>query len=135
MRHRCEAHIHSFEKEMLMLTFRSLLLLIAMSAMAGILVVGCSRRPAANPSAGPTPSQVGTSGDEKISEGLSQLSEADHAAALAQRVCPVSEQELGSMGTPPKVIVNGQEVFLCCGGCEAELRKEPAKYLAKLKSE
>jgi len=34
-----------------------------------------------------------------------------------------------------KVVVDGQEVFLCCAGCEEELHKDPQKYLAKLKSE
>ena len=39
---------------------------------------------------------------------------------------------LGSMGTPPKVDVNGQSVFLCCEGCREALLEEPEKYLAKL---
>ena len=39
---------------------------------------------------------------------------------------------LGSMGTPKRVVVSGRVVFLCCGGCEARLRREPEKYLAKL---
>jgi YHS domain-containing protein len=52
--------------------------------------------------------------------------------ALRQRICPVSEKELGSMSAPPKVVIDGQEVFLCCAGCEEELRKEPEKYLAEI---
>ena len=37
------------------------------------------------------------------------------------------------MGAPVKVSLKGQTVFLCCAGCEEELKKEPDKYLAKLK--
>ncbi len=43
-------------------------------------------------------------------------------------------KDLGSMGTPERVVVSGRTVFLCCGGCEAWLRREPEKYLAKIPS-
>ena len=73
--------------------------------------------------------------EEDVVASLSELSEADRKAALAQKMCPVGEQPLGSMGKPPKVTVNGQDVFLCCEGCEEDLRSDPEKYLAKLKTE
>jgi YHS domain-containing protein/predicted small lipoprotein YifL len=66
-------------------------------------------------------------------EGLAQLSAEDRAAAEKQRVCPVSGDVLGAMDKPYKVTVKGQTVFLCCQGCEAQLLKDPDKYLAKLK--
>ncbi len=65
-------------------------------------------------------------------EGLAELSAADRALAEKQAVCPVTGEPLGSMGTPIKLTVAGQTVFICCAGCEEELRKEPEKYLAKL---
>ncbi len=35
-----------------------------------------------------------------------------------QRFCPVlSENRLGVMGTPVKLMIDGQPVFVCCGGC------------------
>lgn len=64
--------------------------------------------------------------------GLAKLSPEDRQLAERQKVCPVSGAMLGSMGTPQKVSIQGREVFLCCSGCEAALRKEPKKYLAKL---
>ena len=69
-----------------------------------------------------------------ISEGSpsSQLSEDDRALAQKQKICPVSGQPLGSMGKPYKVTVKGQDVFLCCQGCEDAIKSEPDKYLAKL---
>jgi YHS domain-containing protein len=69
-----------------------------------------------------------------VANGLAELSPEDRAAAIKQGVCPVSGEPLGSMGKPAKVTVKGQTVFLCCPGCEEDLRKEPDKFLAKLKS-
>lgn len=66
-------------------------------------------------------------------EGLKELSAEDRAAAEKQRICPVSGELLGAMGKPYKVTVQEQTVFLCCQGCEETLRKNPEKYLAKLK--
>jgi hypothetical protein len=68
----------------------------------------------------------------EIAEALGHLSGEDRALAEKQKVCPVTGQSLGSMGTPPVVTVEGRKVFLCCKGCEAKLRKEPGKYLKKL---
>jgi hypothetical protein len=65
---------------------------------------------------------------------VAKLSDADRDAALKQVICPVSGEKLGSMGAPPKLTVEGQEVFICCSGCEETLRAEPQKHLAKLKS-
>ena len=69
---------------------------------------------------------------EKMKEGLAKLSEADRASAEKQHVCPVSGQMLGTMGAPVKVNVKGRDVWLCCSGCESQLRADPDKYLAKL---
>ena len=52
-------------------------------------------------------------------------------------VCLTSDEKLGSMGKSPEYIyrVDGKPdrlVVFCCDGCEDDLLKEPAKYLAKL---
>ena len=47
----------------------------------------------------------------------------------------MSRQPLGSMGPPQKVSVNGQDVWICCGGCESTLKSDPDKYLSKLKEQ
>ena len=53
------------------------------------------------------------------------------AAAIArQKICPVSGKPLGSMGDPVAVDVNGQRVFVCCGGCVNAVKSDPAKYAA-----
>ena len=73
--------------------------------------------------------QAGTTVSDPALAGLSAQ---DQAAVRKQQVCPVSGEPLGSMGKPYKVTVDGHEVFLCCQGCEAELRAHPEKYLAKV---
>jgi YHS domain-containing protein len=48
------------------------------------------------------------------------------------KTCAVSGEELGSMGEPYKFTYKGQEIKLCCKGCEKDFQKEPEKYLAKI---
>ena len=54
-----------------------------------------------------------------------------YAALIAkQKVCPVMDEPLGSMGNPIKVMVGDKPIFLCCRGCIKKIEAEPAKYLA-----
>jgi hypothetical protein len=62
-----------------------------------------------------------------------KLSAADEKLVKQQKICPVTEADLGSMGGPIPVEVAGQRVFICCKGCEKALKADPQKYLAKLK--
>ena len=72
--------------------------------------------------------------DSKIQAGLSKLNEADRRLAEAQRFCPIlPKSRLGSMGTPIKLMLEDQPVFLCCKGCEAAARKKPQETLAKVR--
>ncbi len=70
---------------------------------------------------------------EEIAANLAKLSAEDRKLAEKQKVCPVTDEPLGSMGVPKKVSVKGQDVFICCEGCEEKLTADPDKYLAKLK--
>ena len=69
---------------------------------------------------------------EEVLAALAKLSPKDRALAEKQRLCPVTDHALGSMGVPPKVDVDGTTVFLCCEGCRSSLLQDPARYLAKL---
>lgn len=60
------------------------------------------------------------------------LSSADQAIVDLQKICPVTDLPLGSMGRPVPVDVGGRKVFICCQGCEAALKEESEKYLKKL---
>lgn len=70
---------------------------------------------------------------EEIAQ-IKKLPAAEQELAIKQAVCPVSEGHLGSeeMGAPYKVTVAGRTVFLCCKGCEKEIKADPQKFLAKL---
>lgn len=58
-----------------------------------------------------------------------------HLASLTveeQKLCLVTNAKLGSMGEPIPIDVAGRKLWMCCEGCEAKLKGEPAKYFAKL---
>lgn len=61
------------------------------------------------------------------------LPSSDQAAITAQRTCLVSGRVLGSMGTPIKLTVRSEDVYVCCSGCVPWLQREPDKYLASLR--
>lgn len=63
---------------------------------------------------------------------IEQLPDAEKSIAIEQVICPVTEYNLGSMGKPPKVEVNGQTIFICCEGCREDLLETPEIHLAKL---
>jgi hypothetical protein len=68
----------------------------------------------------------------EIEASLASLSAEDREQVLKQKICPISEEPLGSMGTPIKVAVAGHNVFICCEGCEAPLKQDPTTHLAKI---
>ena len=123
---------------------------ILLSCLAiGVIAVGLSGCSGAGESdqAQPAPSQPSGGGaddhaghdhaDPTIAEAFAGLSDEDHELAEAQKICPVSGQPLGSMGTPLKVTVTAgdgsqRDVFLCCAGCEGAIKGDPDTYLAKL---
>ena len=46
--------------------------------------------------------------------------------------CIVSDNKLGSMGSPITKVYGDQQVKFCCKPCIAKFEKNPAKYLAKV---
>jgi len=44
--------------------------------------------------------------------------------------CPVMGEKINPAKSP-KVVVRGQEYFLCCKGCDKKLQADPDKYLEK----
>ena len=74
----------------------------------------------------------GDEAESEVEEALAALSAEDRKLAEAQKTCPVSGEPLGEMGTPIKMTVKGQAIFICCEACRKPLEKNPDKYLAKL---
>lgn len=98
---------------------------------AGAFLAGCGN-------AGDSEPAPATAGAVQIPDGMEHIADlpkADQEAALKQRICPVSEELLGSMKGIKKVsLEDGREVFICCAGCESPLKQDPDKYLANLKN-
>jgi hypothetical protein len=47
--------------------------------------------------------------------------------------CLVTDEKLDDHGKPYVFTHQGQEIKLCCKDCLGDFKKEPAKYLGKLK--
>jgi YHS domain-containing protein len=65
-------------------------------------------------------------------EALASFSPAEREAVLAQKICPVTEEELGSMGPPIAVAIGDKTYYVCCEACIDSLKEEPEKYLANI---
>lgn len=63
---------------------------------------------------------------------IKELPAAEQEAAIKQASCPVSGEPLGSMGKPVKVSAAGRSFYLCCKGCEKDVKADPKGVLTKL---
>jgi hypothetical protein len=109
-----------------------LLLVVSFCGVSGCGGDSSERRPASDTKAKAEASAAKT--DAKIEAALAQLDPADRRLAEAQKYCPVmTNNRLGSMGKPYKVMVEDQAVFLCCEGCKKKALADPEKTLAKVK--
>jgi YHS domain-containing protein len=63
---------------------------------------------------------------------IKELPATEQEIAIKQASCPVSGEPLGSMGKPMKVSAEGRTFYLCCKGCEKDLKADPKSVLAKL---
>ena len=103
-----------------------------------LLAVACGDKEAAPASGGHEHEGHEHEGHEHMEENkggdpFASLGAEDAKLAKAQGVCPVSDEKLGSMGAPIKVMVKEKPVFICCPSCKKMLEREPERYLAKLK--
>jgi hypothetical protein len=98
------------------------------------LSLGC-RNSAADEPAGSDQATAQDPKEAEIKSGLAELSPEERKAAQEQRFCAVqTENRLGSMGTPIKVTIKEETVWLCCKGCVKKARANPEKTLAKVKA-
>jgi hypothetical protein len=79
--------------------------------------------------AGPDPSTGFTA---KEQANLDKLAAEDRALAAKQKICPITGARLGAMGVPVKIDLNGRPLWLCCKGCEAKAKADPAAAFKKL---
>lgn len=57
-----------------------------------------------------------------------KATKADEKAVAALKSCPVSKEDLNSMGGPLKVTRGDKSTFICCKGCLKELQSNPDKF-------
>jgi hypothetical protein len=60
---------------------------------------------------------------------FTKATKADEKSIAAQKVCPVSKEDLFSMGGPMKVSRGDKSVFICCKGCLKEIQANPDIFL------
>jgi hypothetical protein len=115
--------------------FKTTVLLMALVSIA-LAAIGCQGDSTPSGAGKPAPNKVSadSSGSKSVREALAKLSPEDRARAEAQRLCPSSNELLGSMGAPVKVTLKGQTVFLCCASCKDEAEKDPEAMLQKIAS-
>lgn len=76
--------------------------------------------------------------DKAPAKEAPKVDEAAVAAARAQRptypltVCPISGEELGSMGKPVETIVDGKLVKVCCKSCIKGVEKDKTAIIKKI---
>jgi Cu(I)/Ag(I) efflux system membrane fusion protein len=69
--------------------------------------------------------------EAEVRVALAKLGAADRQLAEAQRFCAVQKaNRLGSMGSPVKIMIQDQPVFLCCNGCRKEAIDHAQQTLA-----
>ena len=75
------------------------------------------------------------SGHKRV--GQEELGKANPTSSLygGQKTCPVTGDELDSMGPPVAITVKGERIFVCCEGCTAKVKGDPDLYLAKVMAE
>jgi hypothetical protein len=72
--------------------------------------------------------------ESKVKAELAKLGAEDRRAVELQKFCPIQPaNRLGAMGVPVKVMIGGQPMFLCCGGCEDQAKDNAERTLAKVK--
>jgi hypothetical protein len=99
----------------------------------GSFVTGCNQSPAEKPSVAQKVEEP-DSEDAGIEANLANLSPEDRRLAEEQKFCAIeSENRLGVMGTPIKIMMKDQPVFLCCKGCRKKALADPDRTLAKVK--
>jgi hypothetical protein len=69
--------------------------------------------------------------DDELAK-VKELPADEQATALAQATCPVSSEHLGSMGKPLKITAEGRTFYLCCKGCEKDVKADAKAVIAKL---
>jgi hypothetical protein len=93
-----------------------------------LVLAGCQRQEK------PVTSDPPPDPEADIKANLAQLSPEDQRLAKEQKYCPVMrEVQLGEMGPPFKIVVQGETMFVCCKNCARRAPEDAENTLAQLK--
>jgi hypothetical protein len=59
---------------------------------------------------------------------VTKATQADQAVIKVRKLCKVSNEELGSMGVPLKVMRGNKSILICGQGCVKTIKADPDKY-------
>lgn len=81
----------------------------------------------------PAPANVQQPADPPAARAIvvAKATSADAREVRMQGECPVMGQPLGGHGTPLKVAIGDDVLFVCCKGCLRKVEADPDQYLAK----
>jgi hypothetical protein len=101
-----------------------------------VLMFGCTggtdKTPAPKTQKPTAATKTETSADDDIKAERAKLSPDVRELVEAQEWCPVSDDRLGSMGLPIKLMIKDKPVFICCDGCKKKAETDAEKTLAKV---
>ena len=70
---------------------------------------------------------------DELTAERAKLDPAERALVEAQEWCVIdTEDRLGSMGPPIKLIIKEQPIFVCCKSCKRKAEASPVETLAKV---
>jgi len=110
----------------------TILLLVAVG------ISGCMDKPSSTGESGGTSERASSAGakpneTDDVAVERAKLSPGDRALVEAQEWCVISaDSKLGSMGSPIKLDIKGQAIFVCCKGCKGSAERDPDKTLTKV---
>ena len=101
-----------------------------------LVVTSCQSGSTPSPAEKAAPKKSGSdsTSPKNVREAMAKLNPEDLDQAQSQRICPTSDELLGSMGKPVKLTLKGQTVFLCCASCKDAAEKDPEATLQKIAS-
>lgn len=102
--------------------------MLAVSA-AVLLIAGCASEEKA---AVPEVAKEATEVMEAVAAPTAEAVIAAQLDAYPMNTCPISGEELGSMGDPYNHVANGRLVRFCCDGCIPDFEKDVAAAMAKV---
>jgi YHS domain-containing protein len=72
---------------------------------------------------------------EKVQGTQEELSSMGKPVNIGNKICPVSDEEIGLMGEGVQVEYEGKIYNLCCPMCVQTFNAEPQKYIEKINEE